>query len=108
VIAHLQDGQFGDARILQPSSAQDMRRQYYAFNPQLPGMTRGFAEAYRNNIHFVFHPGTTDLSSSLLALLPDQNIGIFMTFNSYISTPLGWHWSIPCLTTTTRCPPWQW
>jgi CubicO group peptidase (beta-lactamase class C family) len=87
MIAHLQDGQFGDARILQPASAQDMRRQYYAFNPQLPGMTRGFAEAYRNNIHFVFHPGTTDLSSSLLALLPDQNLGIFITFNSYISTP---------------------
>jgi CubicO group peptidase (beta-lactamase class C family) len=87
MIAHLQDGQFGNERILQASSAQDMRRQYYAFNPQLPGMTRGFAEAYRNNFHFVFHPGTTDLSASLLVLLPDQNLGIFMTFNSYISTP---------------------
>jgi hypothetical protein len=87
MIAHLQDGQFGNERILQPSSAQDMRRQYYAFNPQLPGMTRGFAEAYRNSIHFVFHPGTTERSASLLALLPDQNLGIFMTFNSYISTP---------------------
>jgi hypothetical protein len=64
-----------------------MRRQYYAFNPQLPGMTRGYAESYRNNIHLVFHPGTTDLSSSLLALLPNQNVGIFMTFNSSISTP---------------------
>ena len=87
MIAHLQDGRFNDERILQPASAQDMRKQYYAFNPQLPGMTRGFAEAYRNNIHLVFHPGTTDLSSSLLVLLPDQNMGIFMTFNSYISTP---------------------
>jgi len=87
MIAHLQDGRFNDERILQPASAQDMRKQYYAFNPQLPGMTRGFAEAYHNNIHLVFHPGTTDLSSSLLVLLPDQNIGIFMTFNSYISTP---------------------
>jgi CubicO group peptidase (beta-lactamase class C family) len=85
MIAHLQNGQFGDIRILQPSSAQDMRRQHYAFNPQLPGMTRGFAEAYQNNIHFVFHPGSLERSSSLLALLPDQNIGIFMTFNSYIS-----------------------
>ena len=87
MIAHLQDGRFNDERILQPASAQDMRKQYYAFNPQLPGMTRGFAEAYRNNIHLVFHPGTTDLSSSLLVLLPDQNVGVFMTFNSYISTP---------------------
>jgi len=87
MIAHLQDGQFGNARILQPASAEDMRRQHYAFNPQLPGMTRGFAESCRNNIHFVFHPGTTDLSASLLTLLPDQNLGIFITFNSYISTP---------------------
>jgi CubicO group peptidase (beta-lactamase class C family) len=87
MIAHLQDGRLGDERILQPDSAQDMRRQYYTFNPQLPGMTRGFAEAYRNNIQFVIHSGTTDLTSSLLTLLPDENVGIFMTFNSYISTP---------------------
>jgi CubicO group peptidase (beta-lactamase class C family) len=87
MIAHLQNGQLGDARILQAESAQDMRRQYYAFNPQLPGMTRGFVEAYRNDIHFVLHSGTTELSSSLLTLLPSQNVGIFMTFNSYISTP---------------------
>jgi CubicO group peptidase (beta-lactamase class C family) len=73
MIAHLQDGQFGEARILQAESAQDMRRQYYAFNPQL--------------IHFVLHSGTTELSSSLLTLLPAQHVGIFMTFNSYISTP---------------------
>jgi CubicO group peptidase (beta-lactamase class C family) len=87
MIAHLQDGQFGNVRILQAQSAQDMRRQYYAFHPQLPGMTRGFAEAYRNNIHFVLHSGTTELSSSLLTLLPEQNLGIFLTFNSNINTP---------------------
>ena len=86
MIAHLQDGQSGGKRILQPASAQDMRKQYYAFNPQLPGMTRGFVEAYRNNIHFVLHSGTTELSSSLLTLLPEQNVGIFLTFNSNIST----------------------
>ena len=88
MIAHLQDGRYGDQRILQVASAQDMRRQHYAFDPRLPGMTRGFAEAYRNDIHLVFHMGTTDRSSSLLAMLPDQKVGIFMTFNSYIrSTP---------------------
>jgi CubicO group peptidase (beta-lactamase class C family) len=87
MIAHLQDGQFDDVRILQPASAQDMRRRYYAFNPQLPGMTRGFAEAYRNNMHFVLHSGSTELSSSLLTLLPDQKVGIFMAFNSYVNTP---------------------
>jgi CubicO group peptidase (beta-lactamase class C family) len=85
MIAHLQDGRYGDGRILQAASAQDMRRQYYAFHPRLPGMTRGFAEAYRNDIHLVFHMGTTDRSSSLLALLPNQNLGIFLTFNSYIT-----------------------
>ena len=87
MIAHLQNGRLGDAHILKVESAQDMRRQYYAFNPQLPGMTRGFVEASRNNIHFVLHSGTTELSSSLLTLLPDQNLGIFLTFNSNISTP---------------------
>jgi CubicO group peptidase (beta-lactamase class C family) len=87
MIAHLQDGRFGKEQILQPESAQDMRRQYYAFNPQLPGITRGFIEAYRNNIRMVIHSGTTELTSSLLALMPDQNVGIFMTFNSHLSVP---------------------
>jgi CubicO group peptidase (beta-lactamase class C family) len=86
MIAHLQDGRFGDGHILQPESAQDMRRQYYAFHPRLPGLTRGFAEVYRNGIRLVIHPGTTDRSASLLALLPDQDVGIFVTFNSYVST----------------------
>jgi CubicO group peptidase (beta-lactamase class C family) len=87
MIAHLQDGHVEDVRILQSESARDMRRQYYTFHPQLPGMTRGFAEAYRNNTQFVLHAGSTELSSSLLTLLPDQNVGIFMAFNSYVSTP---------------------
>jgi CubicO group peptidase (beta-lactamase class C family) len=86
MIAHLQDGQFGDTQVLQPESAQDMRRQYYAFNPQLPGVTRGFMESDRNNVHLFIHAGSTDLTSSLMALLPEQNVGIFMTFNSFIST----------------------
>ena len=84
MIAHLQDGSNGDERILQIASAQDMRRQYYAFHPMLPGMTRGFSEAYRNNLQLVFHTGSSEFSGSLLALLPDQNVGIFMTFNGPI------------------------
>jgi len=86
MIAHLQDGRYGQGRILKPESAQNMRRQHYVFHPSLPGTTLGFAEAHRNNISMVFHPGTTDLSASLMALLPEQHVGIFMTFNSYIST----------------------
>jgi CubicO group peptidase (beta-lactamase class C family) len=87
MIAHLQDGLYGENHILQAASAQDMRRQHYVFDESLPGMTRGFAEDYHNGIHFVLHSGTTNLSSSLLALLPDQNLGVFVTFNSWAPTP---------------------
>jgi CubicO group peptidase (beta-lactamase class C family) len=92
MIAHLQDGQFGDAHILQPASAQGMRKRSYAFSPQLPGMTRGFAEAYHNNIHYVFHPGTTDHSRVCWLCCP-----IRMLASSWPSTPISalspaWLW----------------
>jgi hypothetical protein len=82
MIAHLQNGRYENAQILETTTAQTMHQQAYAFNPQLPGMTLGFFEYRRNGLQLLFHSGTTELSQSLLALLPEQNVGIYLALNS--------------------------
>jgi CubicO group peptidase (beta-lactamase class C family) len=82
MIAHLQNGRYENVQILETTTAQTMHQQAYAFNSQLPGLTLGFAEYRRNGLRLLFHTGTTELSQSLLALMPEQNVGIYLALNS--------------------------
>jgi len=90
MIAHLQDGRYGDGRILQAASAQDMHRQHYAFDPRLPGITWGWFEDSYNGVRLITHAGNNEHSGALLALLPDQQTGIFMGFNRRTSEHARW------------------
>jgi CubicO group peptidase (beta-lactamase class C family) len=82
MIAHLQNGRYENAQILEATTAQTMHQQAYAFNAQVPGLTLGFGEYRRNGWRLLFHSGTTELSQSLLALMPEQNMGIYLALNS--------------------------
>jgi CubicO group peptidase (beta-lactamase class C family) len=84
MIAHLQDGRAGDANILESATAQDMHRQHFTNDAQVNGMTYGFAEMTLNGQRLLMHPGTTndEVFSSLLALLPEQNLGLFVSYTS--------------------------
>jgi hypothetical protein len=83
MIAHLQDGQLGDAQILQAATAQDMHRQHFANDPHVSGMAYGFAEMTLNGQRLLLHSGTTndELFNSLLVLLPAQNTGLFVSYS---------------------------
>ncbi len=80
MIAHLQNGRYGDARILQESTARQMHSQHYALDPRLPGMAYGFYESRVNNQHIIGHGGDTTLFHSNLALFPGHNLGIFVSY----------------------------
>ena len=84
MIAHLQDGRAGDANILETATAQDMHRQYFTNDPHVNGMTYGFAEMTLNGQRLLMHPGTTndEVFSSLLALLPEHKVGLFVSYTS--------------------------
>jgi CubicO group peptidase (beta-lactamase class C family) len=84
MIAHLQDGRLGDARILQAATAQDMHRQHFTNDPHVNGMTYGFAEMTLNGQRLLVHSGSTndELFNSLLVLLPTQNTGLFVSYSS--------------------------
>jgi len=82
MIAQLQDGRLGDARILQATTAQEMHRQHFTNDPHVNGMTYGFVEMTLNGQRLLMHSGTTndELFRSLLVLLPAHDLGLFVSY----------------------------
>ncbi|MCA1661286.1 MAG: serine hydrolase [Novosphingobium sp.] len=78
-IAHLQDGRYGDARILKPATARQMRQRLLANAPSLPGMAHGFIEYRAAGPRIIGHGGNTGLFHSYMLLAPEANIGFFVS-----------------------------
>jgi len=87
MIAHLQDGRYSDAniagaRILNESTMQQMHGTLYTPDPSLLGTAYGFFDFSDNGQRTIGHSGESDPINSLLLLLPDQNLGVFVFYNS--------------------------
>jgi CubicO group peptidase (beta-lactamase class C family) len=81
MIAHLQNGRYGDKRILNESTAKEMHRQHFTHDPRINGMCYGFYEGNLNNQRIIMHYGDLFHFHSLLVLLPEKNLGLFLSFN---------------------------
>jgi hypothetical protein len=82
MIAHLQDGQFENAQILQSETARMMHSpQFVAVSP-LNSMCLGFYEETRNGQRIIGHGGDTGWFHSDLHLMPAANVGFFVSYNS--------------------------
>jgi len=86
MIAHLQDGRFGDARILLEETARGMHKQQFAHDPRLPGAAYGFYESFENDQRALMHGGDLRGFASLMYLLPDHNLGFFVSCNNNVGT----------------------
>jgi CubicO group peptidase (beta-lactamase class C family) len=82
MIAHLQDGKFGDKQILRPETAKLMHSRLFDADDRLNGMAHGFYEESRNGRHIIGHGGDTELFHSDLHLILDSNVGFFVSYNS--------------------------
>lgn len=82
MIAHLQDGRFGDKQILRPETAKLMHSRLFDADDRLNGMAHGFYEESRNGRHIIGHGGDTELFHSDLHLILDSNVGFFVSYNS--------------------------
>ena len=80
-IAHLQDGRYGDARILKASTAQEMHRRQFTEDPRLAGRAFGFYERFVNGRRVIGHGGNIRGFASLLILIPSEQVGFFMVCN---------------------------
>ncbi|MES0360965.1 MAG: serine hydrolase domain-containing protein, partial [Anaerolineales bacterium] len=81
MIAHLQDGRFEEARILQESTAQEMHHLQFSKHPKADGWTFGFVESEVNGERIIRHFGSMGAFRSALVLLPERDVGLFVSFN---------------------------
>jgi hypothetical protein len=82
MIAHLQEGEYNGARILQPETARLMHSRAFGLDPALNGMAYGFYEESRNGHRIIGHGGDSQWFHSDLHLMPDDHIGFFISYNS--------------------------
>ncbi len=89
MIAHLQQGKYGENRILEEETTRMMHTQLFTHDPRVDGNAHGFWEMTYNNIRTIVHGGDTFLFHSLLSIIPEKNLGLFVSFNS-----LGGSWPV--------------
>jgi hypothetical protein len=87
MIAHLEGGRYSDAdipeaRILQEATARRMQTTLYTPDPRLKGTAYGFFDLSDNGQWTLGSSGTLPPMRSLLLLLPDQHLGVFVNYNS--------------------------
>jgi CubicO group peptidase (beta-lactamase class C family) len=87
MIAHLQGGRYSDAniaeaRILKETTARQMHSTLYTPDPRLRGTAYGFFDWSDNGQRTLGHTGYGPPMRSVLLLLPDQNLGVFVAYNS--------------------------
>lgn len=82
MIAHLQDGAFGDKRILREDTAREMHGTGQVSVGPLNKMMLGFYETTANGHRAIAHGGDTQWFHSDLQLFLDDNVGIYVSTNS--------------------------
>ncbi len=82
MIAHLQNGAFGDKRILGEATATEMHDTALDILPPLNRMVLGFYEDNINGRRVIAHAGDLRAFHSDLYLFLDDGVGLFVSFNS--------------------------
>jgi CubicO group peptidase (beta-lactamase class C family) len=82
MIAHLQNGRFGDTRILSEETAKQMHDTALTVLPRVHRMVLGFYETNINGRRVIAHGGDTQWFHSDLNLFIDDNIGLYISMNS--------------------------
>lgn len=82
MIAHLQNGAYGDQRILFEETAKQMHGTPLTIIPGLNRMLLGFYESNTNGRRVIAHGGDTQYFHSDLQLYIDDGVGYFISVNS--------------------------
>lgn len=82
MMAHLNYKKNGIAKIFEDKTAEIMHSQSFTHDPRVNGMAHGFWELDMNGQTIIGHSGSHFTFNSFLMLLPDQNLGIYISTNS--------------------------
>jgi CubicO group peptidase (beta-lactamase class C family) len=88
MIAHLQNGQYNGQRILKEETAKLMHSRQFSPSPHVAGSGLGFYEEYVNGHRLIGHGGDLLFFHTNLMLIPDANVGIFVSYNTAGSLPI--------------------
>lgn len=81
MLAHLEGGQHEGHRILREETVRRMHRQHFTHDARLSGWAHGFMEFHLNGQRLIGHTGDAYLFHSLLVLLPERRMGLFVSYN---------------------------
>jgi len=82
MIAHLNRGRFDNSRILDAEIARQMHRALFRQAPEVNPIAHGFFDISRNGQRVIGHGGNIFYFHSQLALLPEQKVGLFVSYNT--------------------------
>ena len=82
MIAHLNNGAYGDVRILGEKQMELMHSRIQGHDPRIPGFAHGFYEQSSHGLRIFGHGGDTQWFHSDLALIPSDNVGVFISTNT--------------------------
>jgi CubicO group peptidase (beta-lactamase class C family) len=82
MLAHLQQGRYGDYAMLSPQTTQLMHAPSETALPGFSTMAHGFFHDVRNGRTVIGHGGDTVFFHTEFDLLPEEGVGIFYSFNS--------------------------
>jgi CubicO group peptidase (beta-lactamase class C family) len=82
MLAHLGDGAVDGTRILEEHTARLMHERAFAHDPRLPGFALGFFEMSSHGLRIIGHSGNTAWFHNVLALVPEHDLGVFVSYNT--------------------------
>ena len=82
MIAHLEGGAFGGARILGQNTTAIMHNRLFANAPMVNGNAHGFWERRANGLRLIGHGGDTWFFHSQLILIPEERTGLLVVYNT--------------------------
>jgi CubicO group peptidase (beta-lactamase class C family) len=82
MMALLQNGKYEDYQLLDSATLELMKSPAHRQHPNVNPMRYGFMDVSQNGYTVIGHGGDTFWFHSLMALLPDEQTGIFLSFNT--------------------------
>ncbi|WP_331233490.1 serine hydrolase domain-containing protein [Natronorarus salvus] len=82
MLANLNGGEVEGGRVLEPESVERMHERRFGHDDRINGVAFGFYERSRGDLRVIAHGGDTELFHTELLLIPDLDLGLFVSYNS--------------------------
>jgi len=82
MLTFLNGGELDGVRILEPATAELMQQRLYQADPRVSSALHGFYESSRNGQRILGHGGDTIWFHSELMLMPESDVGVFISTNT--------------------------